>query len=811
MSFVELYDKFDLVTHHFKEGLKAITVLSSFFKGHKRLLDATCIGVDRNSTAFQLDFQLQSGVDTLSTAMAALPQSLSRITEHYSNYSQSLQLEVIEPLDLFQDHFTSSNSSLLSCGSLAFSQVMRAKEILGKAKERYKEACAAEERANQGIGSADGERLEKAKKQAAAFSQSAKLSAEKYSQAITDYNTTLSDYEKRMPLILESLQQSEESRIHFLKYTIEKFIRLQQRLDQSSLSVFTDMGALVGNVNSPIDIRVFVDGHKSLLPQFQREEFEPFEALQREEIGEEQVFARGNLQIMKDIVCVLVPKSSRQADSSSEGSESDESIIDPDDFPIDQSKLTRLIDCLKTEDGRMAFLDQLESRKASELLSAKNLRQLADFFNVMLTEIELAEDRDAKEFYKVITLAQVFCAMEDGKRIYLNSLIAQHRIWADNKRWMETIEWAVATQSAVDKQIVQRKKQRRTSSSLFGTLKTFATKLPALFQKEPTPDKADKSSVFMVLSQFNFHMVNLGLTIDIASENVLSCCFKMQLDSERICVLLAELQANQHSCKRLLDSGDKDKRWLKRREKERSAWGDLLPLAHAAFFLSDSDHMSLLMTSKKCALTLGKHLLRIRMLRTTEEDRQRIRSVAWRYLLHEHDHSVDYNALLWKVSNNSVLGKEIEDVIAMDVQRSYQGHPHITGEILANLLRTYSYYDPDISYCQGMNYIAGNLYIQLQDEAVAFRCLVALIEKLNMSSLLVKNLPKLKLFFYQLDRLVGILLPELHQTFKEEMINSSHYSSPWFLTLFASAYQGVGRRTEVLVQIWDLILLVRPT
>ena len=567
------------------------------------------------------------------------------------------------------------------------------------------------------------------------------------------------------------------------------------------------MGTIVGNVNSPIDIRVFVDGHKSLLPQLQREEFEPFEAIQREEIGEEQVAARENSQIMKEVVYALVPRSSRQADSSSEGSESDESNGDSEDFPISQGKLTRLVDCLKTEDGRMAFLNLLESRKAGELLSAKNLHQLADFFNVMLTEIELAEDRDAKEFYKVITLAQVFCAMEDGKKKYLNSLIAQHRIWADNGRWMQTIEWAVATQSAVDKQSVQRKK-RRTSSTLLGTLKTFAIKLPSLFQKDPTPDKADKSSVFMVLSQFNFHMVNLGLTMDVASENVLSCCFKMQLDSERICVLLAELQANQHSGKRVLDSGDKDKRWLKRREKERSAWGDLLPLALAALFLADNDHISLLMTSKRCALLLGKHLLRIRMLRTTEEDRERIRSLAWRYLLRENEQSVDYNALLWKVSNSSVLGKEIEDVIAMDVQRSYQSHPHITGVILANLLRTYAYYDPDIAYCQGMNYIAGNLYIQLQDEAVTFRCLVAVIEKLNMSSLLVKNLPKLKLFFYQLDRLVGILLPELHQTFKEEMINSSHYSSPWFLTLFASAYQGVGRRTEVLIRIWDLILLV---
>ena len=45
----------------------------------------------------------------------------------------------------------------------------------------------------------------------------------------------------------------------------------------------------------------------------------------------------------------------------------------------------------------------------------------------------------------------------------------------------------------------------------------------------------------------------------------------------------------------------------------------------------------------------------------------------------------------------------------------------------------------------------------------------------------------LKLFFYQLDRLVSIFEPDLHTHFKDEMINSSYFASAWFITLFTNS------------------------
>ena len=56
-----------------------------------------------------------------------------------------------------------------------------------------------------------------------------------------------------------------------------------------------------------------------------------------------------------------------------------------------------------------------------------------------------------------------------------------------------------------------------------------------------------------------------------------------------------------------------------------------------------------------------------------------------------------------------------------------------------------------------------------------------------MAQLFNSDLPMLKLFFYQLDRLVSIFEPDLHSHFKDEMINSSYFASAWFITIFTNS------------------------
>lgn len=89
-----------------------------------------------------------------------------------------------------------------------------------------------------------------------------------------------------------------------------------------------------------------------------------------------------------------------------------------------------------------------------------------------------------------------------------------------------------------------------------------------------------------------------------------------------------------------------------------------------------------------------------------------------------------------------------------------------------------------------MNFIAGFLFLVFgQREDLAFSVLREVIQRRQMHDLFDTQLPLLKLNFYQMDRLIAILLPDLHTHFKEEAINSSYFSAPYFITLFTSTLQ----------------------
>ena len=139
----------------------------------------------------------------------------------------------------------------------------------------------------------------------------------------------------------------------------------------------------------------------------------------------------------------------------------------------------------------------------------------------------------------------------------------------------------------------------------------------------------------------------------------------------------------------------------------------------------------------------------------------------------------------------------------MDVFRSYQDKTEMHPS-LKNILKTYAYYNPDVNYCQGMNFIAGTLYLLFKDENISFKCLIGLVKKFDMDLLFAVGLPKLRLMLYQLDQLIEIKIPQVQKLFKSEGISAGLFSSSWFLTLFSSNLQ---HKIPILLQIWDLFFL----
>jgi len=140
-----------------------------------------------------------------------------------------------------------------------------------------------------------------------------------------------------------------------------------------------------------------------------------------------------------------------------------------------------------------------------------------------------------------------------------------------------------------------------------------------------------------------------------------------------------------------------------------------------------------------------------------------------------------------KVEADPSVISAVEEVIDLDVMRSAHNMTGVDQQVLKSVLKTYAYYNPEIEYCQGMNFIAGLLLMVFKDETTAFKALQELVDKFQMAELFNVELPKLKLYFYQLDRLVNIVLPEVHAHLREEQINSSYFASAWFITIFTNS------------------------
>lgn len=201
---------------------------------------------------------------------------------------------------------------------------------------------------------------------------------------------------------------------------------------------------------------------------------------------------------------------------------------------------------------------------------------------------------------------------------------------------------------------------------------------------------------------------------------------------------------------------------------------------------SDLDLKKMLVLNKQCNRLLQKQIYKQALIYELDQDKlKKKRIFLWKKHLSVDLDSKDYYAFRDKVNSNNTEGRTFEDdgeiyqtqtlkssvaeLIAMDVQRSFHNFRHIVKpEILNNILKTYAFFNPEIEYCQGMNFVAGFLFLVFRDEQTSFKALMRVAEIFDMSHLYKKELPKLKLFFYQLDRLIAIQLPQLHQHFKDE-------------------------------------------
>lgn len=175
-----------------------------------------------------------------------------------------------------------------------------------------------------------------------------------------------------------------------------------------------------------------------------------------------------------------------------------------------------------------------------------------------------------------------------------------------------------------------------------------------------------------------------------------------------------------------------------------------------------------------------------------------IRGMAWQIIC-------DSNSMKLKefFINTKNIKSNFEKLIRRDLARtSFIKDSAVKEKIddLFNIIKTYSLYDEEVGYTQGMAFITVPLLMNMESDE-AFCMLVRLMFTYGFREFYLPDMPGLHLRIYQFDRLIEDTLPDLNLHLKNQNIKSSMYALQWFLTLFAYKFP-----LDMVLRIYDVVI-----
>ncbi|XP_045416442.1 TBC1 domain family member 2B isoform X2 [Lemur catta] len=190
------------------------------------------------------------------------------------------------------------------------------------------------------------------------------------------------------------------------------------------------------------------------------------------------------------------------------------------------------------------------------------------------------------------------------------------------------------------------------------------------------------------------------------------------------------------------------------------------------------------------------------------------RSKVWKWCVDRHTRKFrdstqpgHFQALLQKaLEKQNPASKQIE----LDLLRTLPNNKHYSGpacegvQKLRNVLLAFSWRNPDIGYCQGLNRLAAVALLYLEQED-AFWCLVAIVEVFMPRDYYTKTLLGSQVDQRVFRDLLSEKLPRLHAHFEQHKVDYTLITFNWFLVVFVDSVV-----SDILFKIWDSFLYEGP-
>lgn len=144
--------------------------------------------------------------------------------------------------------------------------------------------------------------------------------------------------------------------------------------------------------------------------------------------------------------------------------------------------------------------------------------------------------------------------------------------------------------------------------------------------------------------------------------------------------------------------------------------------------------------------------------------------------------------------------------IELDLMRTLPNNKHYTSpasegiQKLRNVLLAYSWRNPDIGYCQGLNRLAAIALLYL-DQEDAFWCLVTIVEVFMPRDYYTKTLLGSQVDQRVFKDLMSEKLPRLNAHFEQHKVDYTLITFNWFLVVFVDSVV-----SDIFFRIWDSFL-----
>ncbi|XP_052032416.1 TBC1 domain family member 2A isoform X4 [Apodemus sylvaticus] len=184
------------------------------------------------------------------------------------------------------------------------------------------------------------------------------------------------------------------------------------------------------------------------------------------------------------------------------------------------------------------------------------------------------------------------------------------------------------------------------------------------------------------------------------------------------------------------------------------------------------------------------------------------RARVWRWLVHRRVQHLQapgcYQELL---ARGRACEHPAARQIELDLNRTFPTNKHFTcptscfPDRLRRVLLAFSWQNPSIGYCQGLNRLAAIALLVLEDEESAFWCLVAIVETILPAEYYSKTLTASQVDQRVLQDLLSEKLPRLTAHLGQHRVDLSLITFNWFLVVFADSLI-----SDILLRVWDAFL-----